>query len=251
MKAGDQKDSFLIVGFLRNILNKEEAREFQKRMNDEAFQDKVSHETVNQNGRIQLNSKLDDIHQVVVQEQNRQRIYKLLLFSILAILVAVGGWRLVSDGAPPMKTDLVFANYFAPYPSLFEQKGEVSSREEIGFAEAMKAYSTQDYSNSIRQFEAHLGQSETKMSLPSFYYGIALLANGQSDQALKIFKSLKDESKSNALLPKEPIHWYLALAYIEVKNYEAALPLLDWVASRKKGSFKQQEAKEILEILEN
>jgi len=251
MNIGDQKDRYLIFGFLRKILNKGETKAFEERMNDEAFQDELSHETVNQYGRIQLRSKLDDIHQTVIEEQKRRLTYKYLLFAVLAILVALASWKVVNESKPSAKKpDQLFANYFEPYANLFDQKGEKSSDEQ-GLAEAMEAYSTQDYSNAVRLFELHHGQGGPKRSLSSFYYSIALLAKDESGQAVKILVQLKEESNSNALLPKVPIHWYLALANPSENNVEAAKPLLEWIASQKKRSFKQTEAMDILALLKD
>ncbi len=251
MKEGDQKDRFLIFGFFRKILNKEETKKFQDRMKDEVFQEKISDEAVRQYGRIQLNSKLNKIHKTIGKEKKRRRIYTCIFLAVLAILIAIICWQIVNNDSnkpPEIKPHQVFASYFEPYASLFEQKGEATT-EELGFMAAMHAYTDQDYAKAARLLEKFLNQSTSKKSLPTFYYSMALLADGQSNRALNILLQLKEGSNSNTLLSKESLYWYLALAHLEESNVEEARLLLEWIANRKGKSLKKEEAKEILKRL--
>jgi len=252
MKEGNQNDRFLIFGFLRKILSKEEKENFQDRLKDDDFQDKISEETINQYGRIQLKSKLDNIHIEVEEGRRKKKIFIGFFIAALIVFLSAICWFFVlnDDDLPKLEPDQIFASYFEPYPSLFEQKGNVSS-EEQGIILAMKAYTDQDFSRAVRIFKMHLSASNSENSLASFYYGIALLADNQKEKARDVLLELKQSSSANNLLPQEPLQWYLALAYLKNNNVNQARPLLEWVATQKKKSFKQKEAGEIIKKLKN
>lgn len=252
MKNEDQKEKFLIFGFLRKILRKEEMEEFQTHLKEEEFQDRVSEETVNQYGRNQLKSKLDNIHLEVAKDQKKKRYYLRLILVFAAALLVFFCWNYISNrgNIQNVNSDQIFALYFEPYASLYDQKGETAI-EEQGLILAMKAYSDRNYSKAVDLFEVHFSENTTKKSLTSFYYGIALLADNQNDKALGVLSDLKKRSSTNSLLPKEPLDWYLALTYLNRNNMKQALPLLENLASQKKNSFKQEEAKDILQKLGN
>lgn len=248
MNKGSQHNRFLIYGFLRRILNKEESELFEESMKNESFQEQLTEETINQFGRIQLKSKLDEIHLQEEISQRRRQLLSITTVSIIAILLAIFCWKslAIEDNSSKLKTNQIFATYFEPYPSLFNQKGETSEKE-LDFIKAMDAYTARDYKKAVYLFETISNNHKSKKSLQSFYYGIALLANQQPTKAKEILLQLKD--RPNSPVPKQPLFWYLALSYIEENNVEEATPILESITTSSNGGFKQKEAKEILQIL--
>ena len=246
----DKKEEFLIFGFLRKILNKEEEEVFKSKMKDEEFQAKVSNETINQAGRIKLKSKLDDLHTSVINEQKRRRTFLRILGLSVAVLITYILWQFVihAPNSDAQKPDQIFAQYFEPYANIFDQKGK-SDTSNKDIDSAMDAYSNHQYSESIRLFEKYFKENSAKTSLSSFYYGIALLANGEHKKSLTILQELNQNKSAQTIISQTPLHWYLALAYLKSNNISEAKPLLEAVAKQNVNSFKQKEANEILKSL--
>ena len=248
MKEGNQNNAKLIWGFFRRILDKEETKALRQKWEDTSFQERLSEEAVRQYGRVELKEKLENIHEIVQTEQRSRRIFLTLIFATFLAILALVCWYFVFEplSATTTSPDQIFANYFTPYPNLFEQKGETSAKQ-LEFTAAMEAYAEQDYANAIRVFEQQLGQGDDGNSLFSFYYAIALLADRQSGQALRALQAL--QANSNTLLPKEPLRWYLALAYLAENRATEAGPLLKELASQEPNRYKQREAEEVLKLL--
>jgi len=252
MKKGDHKDRFLIFGFLRKMLNNEEEDSLRERLKAESFQEDVSEETVRQYSRVQLKSKLENIHSKVVEEEKRKRKVKIFALAVLVVLLAFVSWLYLSDNGTNKSSqpNQIFASYFEPYESLFDKKGEQAGTDK-GFTAAMKAYSEENFRQSAILFENSLGDNLSKRSLYTFYYGVALLANDQSEKAIDVLQKLYDDSSSKTMVPNETIQWYLALAYLNENEILETKLLLENLTSRKKTNFKQKEAKEILRMLED
>lgn len=245
MKEGNQKEKIFSIGFLRKQLNEADSEAFRNRLKEADFQEQVSEEVVQQYGRHQLKAKLEDIHQRVEVENKQRRRLRVFLALALISLLSYVCWQSFSPSnhSAPQPTEL-FADYFTPYPSVFDQKGAAPTGAE-DLLTAMEAYTAQDYPKAIQLFEAQINQDEN--SFQRFYYGIALLADQQVGKAVNELEALQQNSSSP--LPEDPLTWYLALAYLGENNTAAAQSLLKELAVGKSSKFKQQEAAELLKLL--
>lgn len=138
------------------------------------------------------------------------------LIAVGIALLGVVAYYVIDMQQPGGPGAELFNSYFEPYPlSLYET---VREGQEI-FPDAFKAYRQADYDEAVARFEA----SEPKMSSSPaymFYYAVALLANGEGDEAGPILQDLLQEEKSPMIA--EPASWYLALAHLETGDEEGA-----------------------------
>jgi tetratricopeptide (TPR) repeat protein len=116
------------------------------------------------------------------------------------------------------------AAYFEPYPALGITMGETQNERK---KDAMVMYAQKKYETAIPLLNDSF--KETQDSLLLFYTGIAHLAVGESAEAQVIF----DKLQTNQNVPQEAVHWYLALSFIGLKQYDKAVPILKKMQSDK------------------
>lgn len=137
------------------------------------------------------------------------------------------------------KISPVIAAYFVPYPALGLPRSPESNFKE----KALLAYSEKSYSKAIPLFQKAFDLE--KDSLLLFYQGIAYLGDGQAASAQPIFTDFQ----ASESIPKQYVIWYLALSYIDMRQTEKALPLLQKVADTEGYSDNKNKAVELLKKL--
>lgn len=143
----------------------------------------------------------------------------------------------------PSKTDktTLFTTYFEPSKNVSAPIVRSENEQDLS-TEAFILYAEKDYEKAAVLFEkAYLLNKNPELL---FYQGNALLASGQTKEAIETFK--EHINFQEALTNRS--HWYLALAYLKNKNLEAAKKELE--AYVKSGeNFKKVEAASLLEKL--
>jgi predicted Zn-dependent protease len=135
----------------------------------------------------------------------------------------------------PVQLSPLVAAYFKPYPAIGITRGGDEQNIRL---EALKTYAGNDYKHAIPLLQKAFDVEQDSLLL--LYKSIAHIGNGEATQAQPILESLQNHTSLT-----ETAQWYLALAYIESKNKEKALPLLQNTLSAE-GSY-QQAAQELLE----
>jgi tetratricopeptide (TPR) repeat protein len=120
----------------------------------------------------------------------------------------------------------LFESYFEPYPNIIipAVRGDIPPDTSL-MAKAFAAYDAGDFDESIDLFESAGAKDEG----PMLYLANAYLATGREENAVPLLKKLLEEHETF----DEPAEWYLALAYISVKDYQKAKEVLSDIVSRK------------------
>jgi tetratricopeptide (TPR) repeat protein len=150
------------------------------------------------------------------------------------VFISIGIWLFKSDDNSRKLTPLA-AEYFEPYPALGITRGD--DAKDVS-TEALRTYAVNDFKQAIPLLEKSFQLNKDSIFL--FYKSIAYLGNGQAAEAALILNSLQTSDK----VPIESVEWYLALAYIDLKQRENALILLKKAANTEGGY--QSKAKELL-----
>lgn len=119
----------------------------------------------------------------------------------------------------------LFTSYFEPMPSAVANTGV--SRGEAAAANpkatAFEAYEAGDFQKAIPNFRTYLERNpQDKES--RFYFGLALLGDGYSNEAIEILKEVNLQPPKPGY--KDASSWYLALAYLQLEQRQDAESIL-------------------------
>ncbi|MBX2845960.1 MAG: hypothetical protein KTR13_07060 [Saprospiraceae bacterium] len=234
-------DVELIERFMANTLSEEERAIFADREQDESFKALLDEAIVKAAGRSALKQQLKQIsadYEAPAVTTKRRSIGPLKGL-LVAASVAILGLLAVQFFLPKsLSSDSAFQTYYKPYPDITTQRGSVDSTLA---RTAMERYSKADYVGSIQAFEEVA--SLNKLSpLDSFYYGQALLANQQTNEALPFF-----DTTTKHLL-REEATWYFMLTLLKTGQKEEAISLAQQIADDPSLE-RQQEAAALLKKL--
>lgn len=116
-------------------------------------------------------------------------------------------------------TQELYMAYYQPYPADPMIRGSDTNL----FNEAMNAYRSKNYPNSIQKFEETLQQHQDSVRLHLFL-GNSYLNQGQFELAEKSFKVA---AQSQDVFIKQHAQWYLALTYLKDKETASAIETLN------------------------
>lgn len=140
----------------------------------------------------------------------------------ILLLIAAGSWWLTQS--PAYDANEVFAEAFTPYANDLSGRTMGDDTTTIGgqLGTALLAYDRRDYPAAVSAFEAHFLAPSTSIAPATapqiqLYYGISLLASGQTATALSVLDALRADTTYGA-----PAKWYHALALIREGQHTAA-----------------------------
>ena len=135
----------------------------------------------------------------------------------------------------------LFNSYFEPYRNVI-QPIERSTTQQNEKTMAFMAYEKGDYTKAVQLFTNLY--ATTKEPYYLFYKANALLKLEKADEALPL---LQEHLKTKDTL-RDKTHWYMAMAYLKLKDTKNAKKLLQKVITE--GSYKSKEAQELLKEFE-
>jgi tetratricopeptide (TPR) repeat protein len=138
--------------------------------------------------------------------------------------------------------DKLFSIYFEPSKNVTAPIVRSETDENL-LNSAFIAYSESNYEVAISLFEK--GFEDTKNSELLFYEANALLASGNTEEAIKKF----EEHLTYSDILTNRSHWYLALTYLKSENPDKAKQELKSLIDSGE-PFKKAEAKSLLKKLE-
>ncbi len=194
-------------------------------------------------GEAALKNRVQAVHQSAKKTLSTNRTHKTVRFlkyaaAVLTLITA--SYFLMRSFAPKQN---IYDTYYQAYDLSFGTREEGSSDDEV-LTLAGRLYSNGNYVEALQQFNA-LPDSliNAKINLAK---GISYLESSQYSNAIATLQLLIDA--------KDPVYegharWYQAMTYIKSNKRTEAKILLQQIAAESE-SFNQQQAKEILNLLE-
>ncbi len=236
------KDLDKIIDFLSGRLRKEEQEVFAKEKAEypESKEDALAHQAVlnyiDQSGDLETKDWLKTVLPKYQEKKNKPG--RSILMWLIPVTAAAA--MLLLFFLPSMQPELSsvqqVANYLEPYELSFGDRGQSADV----LLEAGQAYQTKEYDAAIPLLQQAIEESQDgkyRLAL-----GISLLEVGKSAPAIENFQDLISNADP---IYTEHAQWYMALAYLQQNNPNAAAPLLQILAANPK-AFNHSKAKNLL-----
>jgi len=146
-----------------------------------------------------------------------------------------------SNLEPAIETELVFSEYFRPYPNMIAPVTRSTDVLDSDLKHVMSLYEAKDYDSAIVGFDKLIDDADLKNEI-LFYKGVALLAKGEASEARVHFEMMDPINKFS-----HQRKWYLSLALVQLNEIADAKQLLNEIIFDK--SYFMIYAKDLLDIL--
>lgn len=147
------------------------------------------------------------------------------------LILFLAGYLLISQQKSPEQLAM---GYFEPYP-LSNIRGETNDQQAI-FDKALAPYQQGDFEKAL-PFLQQLHQANPSNPQLTLNLASGFMAEGQPKEAIGLLKTISGQSADAA-------EWYLALAYLQDGQLDAAKILLQEISG--KPHFRQEQAAELL-----
>jgi hypothetical protein len=166
--------------------------------------------------------------------------------SLLLLVLPLGALVYLSNTSGPTRGDL-FAQYFAPAPNVVANA--LRNDSELGELErarihAMRAYDERDFQRASVDLEAfvaaHPGEHRIR-----FHWGVSLLAQRRSKEALNVFEMLRPHSD---MYYDDDLGWFKALSLLDLHRIADCRDALGQIVADSDHSHRK-DAEELLKSL--
>ena len=237
----------LLVKYFEGSLSLEEQVHFEQFLNEDA-DFKSQYELEKDVQMVIRDSERDTLKQKLLHfesERNEEVVEKTNFWKPMRIaaslLILVGAsWFIYNSGMFNNSQDLYAANY-EKYPNTVYTITRGDGNDNSIERKAFEAYESEKYELAIGHFIAL--KAETGLDYVDFYLAQSYVANGQEQKAIETFKEISDV---NSDFSAESL-WYEGLIQLKLEKNKEAEILFE--ALLKDGSYKKQEARELLEAL--
>jgi len=232
----------LIEKYFQGTLSKEEALEFNSLYdNNDQFKAEVQWQkklanAIAQTEKETFKSKLEEFEQETNISETKPNKRLWLVAASIIILLTIGGFWMFK---PPLSQNLAQQN-FNVYPNTAYPIVRGDMKNDIK-SSAFIAYETENYSKAIALF-TEANKIENKLYY-KFYIANAQMAQNNYEEAIPY---LLEVVGSNEAYTQEST-WYLALAYLQTGDTQAAKSLLTQIVRKK--WYNAERASEILKKL--
>ncbi len=205
--------------YLLNQMTPEERSAFETRLeNDQSLTQEVSIqrevlEDIEGIGRIELKSKLKQIHQDLYSSSAqpktkfRKLFYRVAVAAIFLGVLTFGWWSLQQA---PDSTQL-YAQNFEPFELSLSQRSD----GDISLAKIESAYDAGRYDEAIVMFQEAIKDKATQSSQILLGLGISYLQTDQPQKAITQFDQILANNDFNY---EDEAQWYLGLAYLKLND---------------------------------
>ncbi len=236
----------LIEKYIQNRLSSEEELKFAKLLkSDLAFKDEVTlhsnlKKVTKHEDDANFRKLITTLEEKIEKPIQKPSYTKWLVAASIALLLGLTYFLNINE---KVSTDELFAQNFEPYRNVIAPvvRGDNGNQEDEK-TQAFLAYEKGEYETAITLF-TKLYKS-TKEPYYLFYKANALLKLERAQEAVPL---LLEHLKTKDTLT-EKTNWYLALAYLKIKDKPKAKKLLKKVIANK--SYKDKEAKKLLKEFE-
>ena len=235
----DERDIELIDAFLRDELTSKSQKEFDERMKDVDFKEKleylkdllVASNSVERESRkswldLEENKITSELRPKKPKESPRKWLWGLAGMIVVIITIIIFNHLLNKRNDP--KT--LFAHHFEAYPNVINP---VKMGPDRTGDDPYQLYEQELYADAIQIFSNESSPSDTVQ----FYLGLAHLFSGNESSALSIFNALQNDTSSRF---SDAIEWYRAGIMIRMDNNDEAILILDAIAEDEGHSFNDQ-----------
>lgn len=179
---------------------------------DKARSQKIKHELLEIERDIQGSKLVSDSKRAFFQKHSDTAVLSLVLvaFVFLASLIDFD-----------INNELLYAEYFRPYPNVIAPTTRSVEQQNTAIYKAMSQYDSAQYSNAVSQFEVLLEETELKNEI-LFYKSIALMSDGLHEEAKIQFMQMDESGSFNSQRK-----WYLALTLVQLNELKDAKVLLN------------------------
>ncbi len=161
---------------------------------------------------------------------------------ILLVAVATISYLMLSE---PTASEVLFAEYFSPYPSIKPEIRQPVATSEDPLEAALSAYDRNKSSATMRLFEKVLAEG-TENITAQFFLGNLYLSHKEPESAIESFKKVVT-AEANEFTTSA--NWYLALAYLLNNDLSECRGILSQLSSA--SGFYQNKARELLERVDS
>jgi tetratricopeptide (TPR) repeat protein len=203
----------------------------------EAFDLKVSNDTVLQNKiesiklllvgiqEVVLEEKLEEFHNGLSALKNDKSSPAAAIFSIKRWMLAASVIVLVGLGALLLfnkfnKEERIYTEFYKPDPGLITVMG---NSDNYLFDHAMIDYKTRNYDSALKTWQELLKRDPANDTL-NYFIGSAYLAENKLDDAISFFKIVTKQPHSYFL---KDANWYIGMALIKQKKTSEAIPYIE------------------------
>ena len=192
---------------------------------------------------FELNAETE-LRELLVEFEMAYKPYKKssrVLWYLAASVIALLGMAYFFTIIQPASAENLYADYFTPYKNVVHPVIEgVQVLDQK--TKAFSTYENRDYREATARFEALYNQTGDSYYL--FYQANALMADNKVEEAVLV---LNRHLETNDVLQKKTF-WYLALAYLKLKNMDEATAYLNKVV--KVEGYNYKKAQKLLKTLE-
>ncbi len=234
----------LIEKYILNRLTSEEQLEFAKLLkSDSAFKEEVDLHTnlkkvIDYEDDANFRDLIVDLEEQVKKPKQKRSYTKWLAAASIVLLL---GLTYFFNMGQKLSTDDLFAQNFEPYRNVVApivRSNDQQDEKSLAFL----AYEKGEYETAVTLFSKLY--ISTKEPYYLFYKANALLKLERANEAVPL---LLEHLKTKDTLT-EKTNWYLALAYLKIKDKQKAKELLKKVIANK--SYKNKEAEKLLDKFE-
>lgn len=170
---------------------------------------------------------------------------KWLVAASIMILASVGIYSVKSSYFP--SNEVIYQSYFTSCRNTIQPVVRGENPNTIEYR-AFVAYEAHNYHKAINLFNS---VADPDAAYINFYKGLSYLEVNKSAKAIELLMPI---SKATNLQGKsanfsEKANWYLALAYLKNEDNEKAIKELSYIINQPSGTFKKEEAQEVLNYL--
>lgn len=236
----EERDEYLIDGFIRNALSAVEREELELRMQDPTFEKAVQQhldltEVLRHQERLQNKSMIASFESKKSEVPPKiRRIWYYAAVASFIVVVALLIWPRATDG------DEIFAQFYAHFPDAITETTRSDLAADVKI-DLMQPYNEKKWSEAQVAFERHLDENPEDFEI-TFYYGLSVLMNDQPGDAVGILATVEKEIGDPDYLAAA--QWYGALSLLKSGDLRASQKKLRSIAES--NHYKKDEAAEIL-----
>jgi len=243
----------LIEKYFENSLTPKEQITFNDLLqNDEEFKKEfIFHKDLKKviaiNRREELKQDLQQFEKDFQEKSSGNFLFnKWLIAASITLLLGLGIW-FVSNTYFPSNEQLYVQN-FEPYRNIVQPIVRGESSKTIEYS-AFVAYENKNYHKAINLFNSVNNPNDNYIQ---FYKAMCLLSLNKSDDAIPVLLLIAMDNKQGSSSKNftEMANWYLALAYLKNGDDDKALSQFSIVANHPTYTFKKEQAKQIIAVIE-